>query len=112
MGGTGVTANNPRLTLLNFLGQEVFLPAINADPANYAAAADRPLLEGVKRRVTTTRLKYQSEYQTAADVKANFFLDLDSPFGQTLAGDMFLLKLTRFEDVQKAFSNLCRSLGV
>jgi hypothetical protein len=107
-----MTATDPRQALLDFLDQKVFLPAISADPANYATTGDRRLLESVRKRVTTTRLKYQTEYKTATDVKLNFFQDLDSPFGQALAGDMFLLKLKRFEDMQKDFTNLCETLGV
>ena len=107
-----MTAIDFRQKLLDFLDEKVFLPAINGDPANYTATGDRRLLESVKRRVTTTRLKYLAEYQTAERVKSNFFLDLDSPFGQTLAGDMLMLKLRRFEDVQKDFVNLCTKFGV
>lgn len=107
-----MTTLDPRQALLDFLDQRVFLPAINANPANYATQRDRRLLESVKKRVTATRLKYQTEYHTAAQVKTNFFRDLDSPFGQTIAGDMFILKLQRFEDMEQSFANLFQTLGV
>ena len=38
--------------------------------------------------------------------------DLNSKPGQELANDMWLLKLTRLEDVQSEFLALCNQLGV
>jgi len=112
VGGVGVTATDPRQALLDLLDNKVFSPAIHADPTIYTTTSQRRLLESVKKRVTTTRLKYQTEYLTAAQVKANFFQDLDSPFGHDLARDMWTLKLQRFEDIQTDFVGLCRKLGV
>jgi hypothetical protein len=48
----------------------------------------------------------------AAAIKANFIQDLNSKPGQERANDMWLLKLTRFDDVQSEFLALCNQLGV
>jgi hypothetical protein len=48
----------------------------------------------------------------AAAINANFIQDLNSKPGQALANDMWLLKLTRFDDVQSEFLALCNQLGV
>lgn len=107
-----MTLEGTRQALLDFLDEKVFLPAIDADPARYTDPGDRKLLKRVKKRVLTTRLRYLEEYKTAEEVKNNFFQDLDSTFGHDLATEMLLLKMQRFEDVQKDFVGLCVSLGV
>ena len=101
-----------RRALLDFLDEQVFLPAINADPALYGDSGDRKVLASVRKRVHKTRTQYQQQYATAAEVRANFLMDLDSKFGQDLATDMWCLKLQRFEDVRQKFFNLCATLGV
>jgi|SRR5579884_380514 len=98
-----------RQALLTFLDEKVFVPALNAVPAQ---PSERKLLLRVQDRVRSTRLKYWEEYGSAEAVKANFLSDLHSPFGQDLAGDMFMLRMTRFEDVKDEFLKLCRNEGV
>lgn len=96
-----------RKALLDFLDEQVFLPAANADRRRYNAR-DRTLLLRAQHSVRGTRLKYYEEYTTAERVKANFRSDLSSSFGQKLAADMYLLKLARFEDVKDECFDLCR----
>jgi len=105
-----MTLDAKRDALLNFLDEQVFLPALNAGSALYADAGDRKLLANVKKRVARTRVRYQ-DYATATEVAANFLKDLDSKFGQDLAADMWSLKLRRFEDIQQPFLSLCAKLG-
>jgi len=100
-----------RKALLDFLDEKVFLPAANADCQRYEAQ-DRKLLSRVQHSVFGTRSRYYEEYTTAERVKANFRSDLSSAFGQSLAADMYFLKLPAFEDVKHEFFDLCRLHGI
>jgi len=102
----------PLVALLEFLDARVFKPTASADPLGYADAGDRKLLKSMQRRVHETRVRYFGTYTTAAEVKSNFAQDLNSKPGQELANDMYLLKLTRFEDVQREFLALCKKNGL
>ena len=97
-----------RETLLKFLDERVFLPAVHADPHRYDAQ-DRRLLSRVQHSVNGTQIRYHEEYTSAEQVKENFRRDLASSFGQSLAADLLLLKLPRFEDVKDEFFGLCQS---
>ena len=66
----------------------------------------------VQSSVGKTRLKYYEQYPSAEQVKVNFFSDLASAAGRSLAADLFLLGLPRFEDVNEEFRELCRLNGV
>ncbi len=105
-------AESTREQLIKFLDAKVFQPALSAQPLAYASADDRKLLKSVQRRVHESRTRYLADYPGAADIKANFFQDLNSKAGQALASDMWLLKLVRFEDIRVEFVSLCRRLGV
>jgi hypothetical protein len=100
-----------RQTLLDFLDERAFLPVENADPLSYVSPGDRKLLKSVQRRVHETRMRY-SQYPSASAIKTNFIQDLNSKAGQTLAADLWLLKLSRFEDIQEEFRQLCNRLGL
>jgi hypothetical protein len=97
-----------RETLLKFLDERVFLPAAHADPHRYDAQ-DRGVLKRVRHSVIRTQIRYHEEYTSAEQVKENFRRDLASSFGQSLAADLLLLKLPRFEDVKDEFFGLCQS---
>jgi hypothetical protein len=103
---------NPLEALLDFLDARVFTPTASADPLRYADVGDRKLLKSVQRRVHETRVRYFGTYATAVEVKANFAQDLNSKPGQALANDMYLLKLSRFEDIREEFSALCKKNGL
>lgn len=103
---------NPLEALLDFLDARVFKPTASADPLRYADVGDRKLLKSVQRRVHETRVRYFGTYATAAEVKANFAQDLNSKPGQALANDMYLLKLSRFEDIREEFCALCKKNGL
>src|SRR5690348_10226141 len=60
----------------------------------------------IKNPSSSKTLKYWEEYTSAERVRANFLSDVASPFGQDLAADMFMLGLTRFEDVKSEFLDL------
>lgn len=107
-----MTLEGKRQALLEFLDENVFLPAIDAAITGYADAGNRKLLASVKKRVQRTRLRYQEQYSTAAEVQANFLKDLDSKFGQDLSADMWQLKLQRFENVRSEFLALCSKLVI
>jgi hypothetical protein len=62
------------------------------------------LLKSVQKRVHESRVRYLADYASTGDVKANFVQDLNSKPGQALASDMWILKLTRFEDLIFSFS--------
>jgi hypothetical protein len=98
--------------LLEFLDQRVFQPVATANPLTYSDTGDRKLLKSVQHRVHGSRTRYVADYPDAAAIKANFIQDLNSKPGQELANDMWLLKLTRFADVQSEFLALCKQLGV
>lgn len=98
--------------LLEFLDQRVFQPAAAANPLAYSDVGDRKLLKSVQHRVHESRTRYVADYPDAATIKANFIQDLNSKPGQALANDMWLLGLTRIEDVQLEFLALCKQLGV
>jgi hypothetical protein len=70
------------------------------------------ILDGCNGSVSSTRIRYYEEYTSAEKVKANFGSDLSSAFGRSLATDMYLLGLTRFENVRDEFLSLCREHGV
>lgn len=95
-----------------FLDARVFKPTGSADPPGYADAGDRKPLRSVQKCVHDTRVRYFGTYATAAEVKSNFAQDLNSKPGQELANDMYLLKLTRFEDVREEFLALCKKIGL
>ena len=90
-----------RKELLRFLDERAFQPALAAQPPAYSTAEGRKLLKTVQRRVHESRTRDVADYASAADVKANVVQDLHSKPGQALASDMWQLKLTRFEDVQR-----------
>ena len=98
--------------LLRFLDERVFQPTLAAQPLAYSTGEERKLLKSVQKRVHESRTRYVADYASAGDVKANFLQDLHSKPGQALASDMWQLKLTRFEDVQPAFLELCQQLGI
>jgi len=100
-----------RAELLRFLDDRVFWPALNAAPERYDRQG-RGQLARVQHSVRNTRLRYHGEYTSAEQVKTNFRSDLVSVFGQSLAAEMFLLGLTRFEDVKDEFLTLCGKHGV
>ena len=101
-----------REQLLRFLDDRVFQPTLTALPSAYATADDRKLLKSVQKRVHEDRTRYLADYPSAGDVKANFIQDLSSRPGQALAADMWLLHLTRFEDIRADFLALCAQLGL
>ena len=101
-----------REQLFRFLDERVFQPALEAQPLAYSTAEEKKLLKTVQKRVHESRTRYVADYATAADVKANFVQDLYSKPGQALASDMWQLRLTRFEDVQRDFLALCQQLGI
>ena len=103
---------SPLEALLDFLDARVFKPTASADPLSYSDLGDRKLLKRVKRHVHETKVRYFGTYTTAAEVKANFAQDLSSKPGQALANDMYLLKLSRFEDVREEFLALCKKNGL
>src|SRR4051812_12305526 len=103
---------NPLEAVLEFLDARVFKQTASADPLGYADPADRKLLKSVQKRVHETRVRYLGTCATAAEVKANFIQDLNSKPGQALASDMYVLKLTRFEDVREEFLALCKKNGL
>ncbi len=103
---------NPLEALLDFLDARIFKQTASADPLRYADVGDRRLLKSVQKRVHETRVRYLGTYATAAEVKVNFVQDLNSKSGQALANDMYLLKLTRFEDVREEFLALCNKNGL
>ena len=101
-----------REQLLRFLDDRVFQPALTAQPAAHTTTTDRKLLKSVQKRVRESRTRYLADYPSAGDVKANFTQDLSSKPGQALAADMWLLHLTRFEDIRTDFLALCAQLGL
>lgn len=107
-----MSTTNARQRLLEFLDERVFQPTLTADPLAYVTAEDRKLLRSVQKRVHETRVRYFADYSNAGQVKANFIQDLNSKPGQQLAADMWVLKLTRFEDVRPEFLALCKQLGL
>ena len=98
--------------LLEFLNERVFRPTEVADPLSYANIDERKLLKSVQKRVHETRVRYFADYANASEVKSTFVQDLNSKSGQKLASDMWILKLTRFEDVRTDFLALCTRLGL
>ena len=107
-----MTASSAKQRLLEFLDERVFQPVASADPLSYANPEDRKQLKSVQKRVRETRVRYFADYSNAAEIKVNFTQDLTSKPGQALANDMWLLKLTRFEDVRADFLAICKLLGV
>src|SRR5438067_467562 len=101
-----------RQQLFQFLDARVFQPTLKAQPLGYTTADDRKLLKSVQKRVQDSRTRYLADYSTAGDIKANFLQDLNSKPGQALATDMWLLHLTRFEDIRADFLALCTQLGL
>jgi hypothetical protein len=105
-------AKDAKQQLIEFLDARVFQPALSIDPLDVASAEDRKLLKSVQTRVRESRVRYIADYPHAIDIKSNFLQDLNSKPGQALANDMWLLKLTRFEDVRADFLSLCKQLGL
>ena len=101
-----------REQLLRLLDNRVFSPTLGAQPLAYANPEERKLLKSVQKRVHETRVRYFADYPNAGEVKTNFVQDLNSKPGQQLAADMWILKLTRFEDVRTEFLGLCKQLGL
>jgi hypothetical protein len=101
-----------REQLLRLLDDRVFQPTLTARPLAYTTADDRKLLKSVQIRVHEIRTRYLADYPSAGDVKANFVQDLNSKTEQALAADMWLLRLTRFEDIRIDFLALCTQLGL
>jgi hypothetical protein len=101
-----------REQLLRFLDDRVFQPALTAEPVAYTTSAERNLLKSVQRRVHESRTRYLTDYPSAGDVMDNFDQDLSAKPSQALAADMWLLHLTRFEDIRSDFLALCAQLGL
>jgi hypothetical protein len=62
--------------------------------------------------VHESRVRYIADYPNGSAIKANFLQGLNSKAGQALANDMWVLKLTRFEDVRADFLVLCKQLAL
>jgi hypothetical protein len=101
-----------REQLLRFIDDRIFRPALDVQPLAFGTPEDRKLLRSVQKRVHESRQRYLADYESAVDIKVNFVQDLTSKAGQALATDMWLLKLTRFEDVSTEFLRLCKQLGL
>ena len=103
---------SPREQLIRFLDERVFQPTLVTQPLDYSSPGDRKLLKSVQKRVHESRIRYLADYPSANDIKVNFVQDLNSKHGQALASDMYVLKLTAFEDVRTDFIALCKQLGI
>jgi hypothetical protein len=98
--------------LLSFLDRRAFAPVLEADPANYSEQ-DRTLLLDLQCRARIGRDRYyNSEFNSAEEICAQFLRDITAAEQRDLNRTLDRLRLPALPDVKGEFLALCERLGV
>lgn len=105
-------AKNKRDQLINLIEQKVFKPIVNKKESAFRTKDRKAKFRDLKKSTESEMERFHRRYKTAADVKDNYYNNLNTKTAKKKNKEAKELGLPQLIDIKEDFDKLCDKLNI